>query len=48
MKRVQFQKNRILITDDEGNKETWAPMREPSFEVGSQFIRHLGEIYFLR
>ena len=34
MKRVQFQKNRILITDEDGNKETWSPMRDPSFEVG--------------
>lgn len=48
MRKIQFQKNRILITDEEGNKETWSPIRDPSFEVGFQFIRHLGEIFFLR
>lgn len=48
MRKIQFQKNRILISDDEGNSETWAPMREPSFEVGAKFIRYSGNIYFLR
>ena len=48
MNRIQFQKNRIIITDEDDNKQTWSPMREPSFEVGTQYIRYMGEIYFLR
>lgn len=46
MGTIKIYSNKLVLTDEDGKKETWSVMRTPLFEVGVKYIRFRGEFYF--
>jgi|DEB0MinimDraft_10_1074344.scaffolds.fasta_scaffold328773_1 hypothetical protein len=47
MDTVKFEERKIILTTEEGTS-TWTLQRNPEIELGQKYIRHKGEIYFLK
>ena len=47
MNTVKFEARRITLTTEEG-KQVWVLQPNPEIELGTIYLRHKGEIYFLR
>jgi len=47
MNTVKFEHRRIILSTEEG-KQTWVLQTNPEIELGTIYIRHKGEIYFLK
>ena len=48
MNTIKFQENKIILTDEEGNKETYVLDKNPILELGHKFIKHNFQYYFLK
>ena len=47
MNTVKFEHRRIILNTEDG-KQTWVLQSNPEILLGTIYIRHKGEIYFLR
>lgn len=46
MGKIKIYSNKIVLTLEGGEKETWSVVRVPSFEVGKKYVRFRGQFYF--
>ena len=48
MKQVKFTESKIVITDEQGEQETYLLNKNPLFVLGQVFLRFEKQYYFLK
>lgn len=48
MKQAKFTENKIVITDEQGEQETYVLNKNPYFEIGQVFLKYERQYYFLK
>lgn len=48
MKQVKFTESKIVITDEQGEQETYLLNKNPLFALGQVFLRFEKQYYFLK